>query len=269
VSVVGRAAAREAERLGLFGPVKWYLRATPRTAAAKAETVLFKSPAVIARTRRIVEAGQRLVGSLRWRGGTQWVDETGQFSEKTIWGRDNDFARWMRGGPEPGPSSTMPCAETLMYVAHRAGAVDEATLKRIYAKAADAVSASWRKDQDEWAANRAAWRVVDDHLLRGERTPFEIDPETGIGGPDIPAGHTVSVGGGDHFMLSLGTRDAEGRQEVLSNWTHPHRIPSDDAPDHPYGYLQRTSVEEVVESASKKLWGYVPPIESAAPSWLL
>jgi hypothetical protein len=163
----------------------------------------------------------------------------------------------------------MPCAETLMYVAHRAGAVDEATLKRIYAKAADAVSASWRKDQDEWAANRAAWRVVDDHLLRGERTPFEIDPETGIGGPDIPAGHTVSVGNGRHFMLSLGTRDAEGRQEVLSNWTHPHRIPSDDASNQHYGYLQRTSVEEVVESASKNNWGYVPPIESAAPSWLL
>jgi hypothetical protein len=230
------------------------------------ETVLFTSPAVTARTRRIVETGQRIVGSLRWRGGTRWLDpEAGRLSETTLWGRDNHFARWMRGGPEPGLSATMPCAEAVMYVAHLAGAVDEAALRRMYAEVTDAASAAWHRYGDEWAADVAAWKVIDDHLLRGERTPFTIHPETGIGGPDIPAGHTVIVAD-NHVMLSLGTRDAQGRQEVLSHWVHPHRMPPDDATGQPFGRLQKTSVEEVVASRD---YGYPVPIESAAPFWLL
>lgn len=267
MSVVSRAAAQGAERLGLFDGVKWYLRDAPRTAAAKVETVLFKSPAMVARARQIVETGRRMVGSFRWRGATKLDKQAGwQVSEKTGWGRDNDFGRWMRGtGPEPGPDSTMPCAEAVMYVAYHAGAVDEAALRRMHAEAADAASAAWHKYGDSWPAESAYWKVIDDHLLRGERTQFKIDPATGIGGPDIPAGHSIIIND-DHVMTSLGTRDAQGRQEVLSHWVRPHRMPPDDGSNQPFGYLQKTSVEEVVSSMG---FGFDLSIDSAAPFWLL
>ncbi|GLY86488.1 hypothetical protein [Actinoallomurus iriomotensis] len=267
MSVVGRAAVQGAERLGLFDAVKWYAREAPRPAAAKVENVLAKSPAMEARARRIVDTGRRMVGSLRWQGGTKLDEEAGwRLSEKTLWGRDNDFGRWMRGtGPEPGLSGTMACTDAVMYIAHRAGAVDEATLRRIHEEAADAASAAWRERGDSWPAECAFWKVMDDHLLRGERTHFEVDPALGIGGPDIPAGHVVMINN-SHAMTSLGTRDAQGRQEVLSHWVHPERMPPDDGTDQPFGRLQQTSVQEVVASMN---YGYALPIDSAAPFWLL
>jgi hypothetical protein len=80
-----------------------------------------------------------------------------------------------------------------MYIAYRAGAVDKATLERVHAEAADAALIAYRATSDIQAGGSAYFKVIGDYLGPGERTRFSIDPTTGIGGPDIPAGHMVLV----------------------------------------------------------------------------
>jgi hypothetical protein len=269
VNAEGKAAVEGIERLGLLKITEPFFReSTARTGAAKAEAALARSPEMEALSERVLKMGRSLVGCFRWRGGSgpAW-DEGWRISGATNKGYLNDFARWMRGGPKPGPNGTMNCWEAVMYTAHRAGAVDETTLRRLHTEATDAASAAHLATGDAGKAYSAYYKTISDYLGPGERTGFKIDQTTGIGGPDIPAGHVVFVDGTDHVMLSLGTRDAQGRQEVLSHWLFPERVPAGPITNQTFGIMQKTSVEEVLSTASKYLDN--PRIESAEPSWLI
>jgi hypothetical protein len=64
-------------------------------------------------------------------------------------------------------------------------------------------------------------------------------------------------------MLSLGTRDAQGRQEVLSHWDFPSSTPVGPNTTQTFGVMQKTSVEQIASAFDN------PRIESAVPSWLI
>ena len=239
---------------------RWVTMPTARR-VAKSDLVL--SPEAEARTQRILKEGEELVGAFRSRGLSAPDPKAGwQIKETTRWGDFDDFARWIRGnGPAPGRDGTMNCCAAILYTAHLAGEVDEAALRRLYTEAADAGRIA-HQEKGMWAGYDAYDEKISDFLGPGERTSFTIDPVTRVGGPDIPAGHVVFVNDTEHVMLSLGTRDAEGRQEVLSHWVYPesHFFGTPEE----YGFMQKTTVEEVISSSKM----HDLPIESAAPSWL-
>jgi hypothetical protein len=135
----------------------------------------------------------------------------------------------------------------------------------LHGVAAEAGQAAAGEAGDTVAGLTAYYKKISEFLGPGERTQFKVDPATGIGGPDIPAGHTVFVNDLDHVMLSTGTRDAQGRQEVFSHWVYPQQTPAGEITTQTFGVMQKTSIEEVLSSSGM----HDAVVESAAPSWLL
>lgn len=222
------------------------------------------------RNQRVLNEGRALVGSFRWRGGSGTDPADGwRIKERTKWKNVNDFARWIRNkGSAPGAEGVMNCTQAVLYILYRAGAVDAATLRELHREAAEDARAAYVRERDTDAASAAYVRKIYDFLAPGPRTAFTIDPVTGIGGPDIPAGHLVFIPETHHTMISLGTRGPDGHQEVLSHWRYPQ--PGGDPYEHLTGFLQKTSVEDVVSSegaASRR--EKAVHIESAVSAWLL
>jgi hypothetical protein len=260
-------AAHGAERLGIFEPVEKFLNVA-RSGAPKVQAL---SPEMRALSDRILEEGHGLIGTLRWRGNSGPDPRTGwRIGEINNKGHVNDFARWINGtGPELGPGSTCNCFEALFVIAHRAHAVDKQTLDRLHTKATAAAHITYRAEGDEMAAKFAYWKVIEDYLAPGERTKFTIDPATGVGGPDIPAGHVVIIDGMEHVMLSLGTRDTLGRHMVLSHADYPAYSPAGPITSETSGFLQKTSVEETVSAMKARFPIDISRIDSALPTWLV
>ncbi|MEV0408531.1 hypothetical protein [Actinoallomurus sp. NPDC050550] len=225
----------------------------------------------------VVDAALRLVGGLRWRGASSPDSASGWLAgETTRWGHRNHFARWIRDiGPEPNEWSTMDGWEAVLFAAYRAGAVDKAWLQRIHMEAAQAASAAVadatrrnpRGDLDggHLARNADGEAVYQAELMRrfyrDDLVEYDIDsPER----PVIPAGHWIFFNGPNHVGMSLGTRDEQGRQQMLSLWTFPSYIPEGPVNQtYTYGYLQVTSVEGLIESGG--LAGQ--RVEYATPVW--
>jgi hypothetical protein len=266
VNPIGEAA-HGAEQLGLFKPVEKFLDVA-RSGSPKVQAV---SPKMLALSDRILEEGHDLIGKLRWRGNSGPDPRAGwRISEINNRGHFNDFARWINGtGPELGRDSTCNCYEALFVIAHRAHAVDKQTLDRLHMKATAAAQTTYRAEGDELAAKLAYWKVIEDYLVPGERTKFTIDPATGVGGPDIPAGHVVIIDGMEHVMLSLGTRDTLGRNMVLSHADYPEYSPAGPTTSKTFGFLQKTSVEEIVSAVKVRYPIDTSRIESALPTWLI
>lgn len=239
------------------------------------------------RLRAVVAAAGHLVGGLRWRGGADLDPSAGwQLSGYTKWGHRNDFAHWLReDGPEPRENATMNCVEAILFAAYRAGVVGKDWLKYIHSEATAAASEAFsrhvRHDPstghheiplgDDRYGRRAPlpalayYDRLECHLHTGRRTGYTPGGEGVAGTPDIPAGHLVFFDGlTGHVALSLGTRDEHGRQEVLSLWALPRRFPPGplDA-SRSYGFLQRTSVEELLHSGMPR----DTVVEFATPSW--
>ncbi|WP_406312850.1 hypothetical protein OHA77_30560 [Streptosporangium sp. NBC_01639] len=209
------------------------------------------------RGRAVVEAGEGRLGHFSWvpsgpdrADGLIWVDRPGY--------PRNDFAAWIRGiGPEPGPRARMSCWEAAMFIAYLAGGIDKAWLERIHAEAA---AARWPDGGGNY------YGTMMDRLVPGSREPYVIDPATGIGGPDIPAGHVIFLDDMFHVVTSAGTRDAQGRQEVLSHWFGPETGPNPD------GMMERTTLEELLPKMKeeKELARNFTEtvVESGMPPWL-
>jgi hypothetical protein len=217
----------------------------------------------------VVVAARELIGSLRWRGGTDLDPDAGwQVSASTRWGHRNDFARWIRGeGPEPDEGGTMNCVEAVLLAAHRAGVVSRGWLALIHAEAANAAyeaHARLRLPPTGGPSEplKAYTAAITRQLFRGPVTPYARAGRPGR--PVVPAGHLVFFGDAiDHLALSLGVHDIHGHQRVLSLWAAPDRFPPgpiDEAVT--YGVMQETTVEELAEA--------LPPataISYAAPAW--
>jgi hypothetical protein len=157
----------------------------------------------------------------------------------------------------------MNCWEALLYTAHRAGAIDEATLRSLHAEASAAARSAEGITDDPMAARSAYFKQISTFLGPGERTAYWLDPVAGTGRPGIPAGHVVFVDDLRHVMLSVGTRDSEGRQQVLSLGLDPPQTSASGATSD--NVMQKTSIEEYLSAAGKPR----ARVESAVPSWLL
>jgi hypothetical protein len=216
---------------------------------------------------RMVRTGLESIGFYRWRGGTKLDPHDGwQVSETTSWGKTNGFTRWLRGnGDQPGLWSTMNCYEVFLFIAYRLGLVDKAWLVGIHAEGSEAAIAA--APGGARAASKAFFEKMASRVLPGMLTRHEISRTTGLTWPDVPRGHLILIDGFHHVMLSLGTRDAQGRQEVLSHWALPDQTPSGRiSTEESYGFMQRTTLEQVLAVA-----GYIadPVIESGMPVWLM
>jgi hypothetical protein len=209
----------------------------------------------------VVVAARELIGSLRWRGGTDLDPAAGwQVSASTRWGHRNDFARWIRGeSPEPDEDGTMNCVEAVLFAAYRADVVSRDWLTLIHAEAADAASAAHSRLAGGPSEALAAYTTaITRRLYSGPVTPYK--GTTGV----VPAGHLVFFGDAiEHIALSLGVHDIHGHQLVLSLWAAPNRFPSgpiDQAVT--YGVMQETTVEELAGALAPDT-----AISYAAPAW--
>ncbi|MCF6476294.1 hypothetical protein FAF44_49340 [Nonomuraea sp. MG754425] len=215
--------------------------------------------------RKVIAAGEELVGSLQWRGPSGPDENAGWgLRRETAWGYAHDFFRWLLGeGPEPTAWSTMNCWEALMFTAYRAGVVDKRWLDQVYQHASlDARIADLTGNRAYAFDVFARW--VTYSLAPGLRLPYVIDPATGIGVTDIPRGFVIFVDDIAHAMLSLGTRDTHGRQEVLSHWVYPERANMHLPEGFQWGFMQRTTVEELLATDVFKQGR----VEFGKPIWL-
>src|SRR5690348_2023602 len=120
----GRAAAELGEHLGPFRGAEELLR-RPHPGGIPDGIV---AATVEARTARVLQTAHGMVGRLRWSQSEVSPSRGWSLSPRTSTGFRNDFARWIRGGPEPGLDGRMNCTEAMEFIAYHARAVDEATL---------------------------------------------------------------------------------------------------------------------------------------------
>ncbi|MFD9293315.1 hypothetical protein ACFWBV_34720 [Streptomyces sp. NPDC060030] len=229
-----------------------------------------RTPSLAAR--KVVLAAKEMIGGLRWRGSSGPDKNTGFMPTLvTGWGKDNAFTQWLfASGPEPGSEGVMNCWEAVLFSAYRAGVVDKVWLTHIHEIAAEAAVQAGENVQDRGNDPDMVWAFhvyytsFRRSLFRGDLSEYIIDNEGGFSGPDIPAGELVFFDVSAHVAISMGTRDAAGRQKVLSMWIYPRSVHLGGRFDelHSYGYFQETSVEELIEGLGP---GVV--VEFAAPSW--
>jgi hypothetical protein len=150
----------------------------------------------------------------------------------------------------------MNCWEALLFIAYLSGAVSKGWLIEIHESATNAARGGWyRAKVDAQVSDRQAkkeasdayFKKLKDSIVGGDVTEIRRDPETRLTMPDIPRGHLVSFNGLGHVALALGTRDAEGRQEVLSHWHFPHNYKWVGGQELGPGFLQKTTVEKLME----------------------
>ncbi|MDN3351901.1 hypothetical protein [Actinomadura sp. DC4] len=235
-----------------------------------------------------VSAARDLVGRLRWRGATGPEPKAGwRSSEVTNERHPNDMARWLahEDAPEPAETGIMNCWDAILFSAYRARLVDKRWLQQIYDYASNvAINATRYHRRYDRGDDSYEYPMVKDRFGRkwyrpmaeyygalmatlygGPLQRYAVDPESGVGGPDIPAGHIVFFDWPEHVAISAGTRDAQGRQIIFGSWIHPKSLPDPENPvwKKPFGFMQETTVEELIQAAGMKN----ATIEFAAPSW--
>jgi hypothetical protein len=214
------------------------------------------------KTTRLVKTGEANVGNFEWRGGSSPDPGAGhQVSTTTAWGRQNDFARWIRGlGPIPTNNSTMNCWQGVLFIAHRAGLINLSWLQTMDTEAAAAAEATSGSAQSKV---KAYYNVLEKHLYSGSRKTLTFDG-TGISQPTMPAGQIVFINGLDHVLMSKGTRDGTNRQQVLSLWIKPAYLPLGPLTMFSHGVLQDTTLEQVHPVTDRQA---TDRLEYAAPPW--
>jgi hypothetical protein len=254
--------------------------------AHRFRTIEHAAPPWVSPATMVVAAARQLEGKLRWRGPygparrLDW-----RISETTVTGYPNDMALWLHDkGMEPGDSSTMNCWDALFFSAYRAGYIDKAWIQEHYKKVQNATKAAFehykvwdhrtggfidrmttdRHGQQSSVAAVAFQDAMMEGLVKGPLQRYTIDPVTGIGSPDIPAGYIIFINGvGGHVLISAGTRDAQGRLEVLNHYAFPFTLPGE--PNA--GYMQRATLEETARFFGQRTGARNLVIEYGAPSW--
>lgn len=212
---------------------------------------------------RLVEAGEALMDKLKWFGASGSAGPDYKISPKTLSGPkvQNDFALWMLGtGPEPKDDSTMNCWEAVLFMGYRAGIASHAGLKKMHDDASEAA----KKAGDGSVYNA----TLQSRMYAGGRTAFAYDPSVSkVGSPALPAGSIIFIDGLGHVMLATGTKDSNGRHEVISHWVFPW--PGGALWVTLGGKVQRTTLEQTLDDGySAKYKAKTPPkVEFAKAPW--
>jgi len=234
----------------------------------------------LSRSQRVARAAYEMVGRLLWRGGSGPDGNAGwREPATTSHGYRNDFLHWLQDGtgtvPEPSPvTAVMNCWQVVFFSAYRAGLVTKAQLQDIHQQASSAAAAASDAKGHELNSTRAFsdirdfgrqmaragqgayYATLEQSLYRGNLSQYQFASPTGANPTDIPVGNVVIFDSlYHHVALSLGVRDAQGRQLVMSLWNFPQYAfdpadidPNSDGPQDAYGWMQLTSVEELVQA---------------------
>ena len=138
---------------------------------------------------------EKLVGKLEW-----VRSQESEFKDPAA--AESDFARFaLAGGPEPTATSKMNCFEMILFGAFRGGMITKDRIQKIYAEAAKKF-------------DMAVPTEVEKHLCQGSKGTFNpADPKS----PEPLPGDIIIFGSiGFHAAISLGTKDASGKHEVIS-----------------------------------------------------
>ncbi|MEV0405349.1 hypothetical protein [Actinoallomurus sp. NPDC050550] len=216
----------------------------------------------------VVRLGEESVGSYEWWGDPRLDPADGfAMAETNLSGRPGDFARWIRGtGPEPTSTGSMNSEQAVLFTAYRAGVVKREWLVRVHDAAAHAAFAAFEaaraSGHDQADAYGQAHQAYTERILvlssSGRPTEHRLGPDLRLV-PLIPRGHWVSIDDARHVALALGTRDDDGRQQVLSH-SRPSaaELPAQSTP----GHLRVTTIEELLEE-----FGTDSAVTSVAPAW--
>src|SRR5262249_36593973 len=165
----------------------------------------------------------------------------------------NEFAVWMRGGPQPTLTSKMNCWEAIMFGAFRAGLLTEARLRQLHVSAAAAgVTAAAAGTSGEAAYQNAIGAFL--------RLPVSR-PLTATDEPR--RGDLVFFGGLTHVALSIGNETVSGvrKHNVMSLWHLPG------SGSHLVSVYQRTSVEDIISAAQSTLGLTVGAVTFGPAPW--
>jgi len=138
---------------------------------------------------------EKLVGKLEW-----VQSQESEFKDPAA--AQSDFARFvLAGGPEPKDTSKMNCFEMILFGAFRGGMVTKDRVQKIYAEAAK------QSGMDVPAE-------IEKRLCRGSKRTFDpADPKS----PEpLPGDIIIFDFIGLHAAISLGTKDASGKHEVIN-----------------------------------------------------
>ncbi|OKI84541.1 hypothetical protein A6A27_40450 [Micromonospora sp. CB01531] len=250
---------------------------TPRFRVIEFAAPPWASPATM-----VVAAARQLHGKLRWRGGNRVDGGSWNVLETTITGYPNDMALWLHGkGREPTDDSTMNCWDAILFSAYQAGVIDKLWIESLYARSASAASGAVlrtiRYDPDTYSYTSPSepdrygrdssipqvtyYDSIMQGMASGALQRYTIDPSTGVGYPDIPSGYIIFFDGIRHVAISLGTRDAQGRLEIMNHWIFPfpHMLTPNDQRN--VGFMQPTTIEEIAAATNFQA------IEFGAPRW--
>jgi hypothetical protein len=218
---------------------------------------------------KTVREAEALVKKLQWRGGSTYDPDHNWWEFETLEsGYVNDYARWLQGGGlQPKDDGVMNCWQALLFCAYRAGEIGFERLREIHRKAAAAASeaaagnrrANFFRSRESrrvhaiLAGEKAFYAQLKKEMTKGGLSRYTNDPPHGIGNTVIPEGKLIIFDDFGHVALSLGRRDPQLRQLVLSHLSYPGSNldlfprPGKKYPDR-YGFMQVTTVEELVRN---------------------
>ena len=158
---------------------------------------------------------EKLVGKLEWVGSSE-----SEFKSPST--ASSDFAKWLlAGGPEPTDTGKMNCWEMILFGAFQGGIITKARIQKMYEEAA-------KKSGMDIPAE------IEKNLCRGSKLTFDpADPKSPEPLPgDIVIFNLIA----NHAAISLGTKDASGKHEVISHWFPP---------DHVF-QVKKTTIEDLL-----------------------
>lgn len=188
------------------------------TDALRANRALFSAhDTLISRVlnERLVGTAEGLEGELRW-AGPSGPDDTDGYQIRTTTTRPtndlsstetntNDFAVWVRGGPEPTTTSQMNCWEMVLFSGYRAGVIPREWITRVHSSAARA--------GDRANDGTAYLNVLSREMGFGAAAAWSS-------GVAVPRGNIVFFDGLNHVAIATGNV-VGGHQEVMSLWVLP------------------------------------------------
>ena len=176
-------------------------------------------------------------------GSLHWVSFNTSLAVSDPSKLQSEFARWLlAGGTEPDAATgKVNCWEMVMFSAYKGGFISKARMQSIYNEAVKQVKAGTRSLVGD---------TIEVELRRGKE--YVLDLKNPDSSEPLPGDIIIFTTAANHVAISLGTKDALGRHNIISHWPPP---------DGNYNTKQ-TTIEELL--------GKMPPgnvVKFWSPKW--
>jgi hypothetical protein len=175
------------------------------------ETVIWETEA-----RTFMERARKQLGTVQRAeadvGTLQWVPFNSAAAAKDPSKLESEFGKWLlAGGPEPDKATgKVNCWEMVMFSAYKAGQASKARLQAIYDEGVAQVKAGTRTSIGD---------TFEAMLRQGKEQIF--DPVNPKSPEPLPGDIVIFDRAAGHAAVSLGTKDAAGRHNIVSHWPPP------------------------------------------------